>query len=178
MKHLFLHSISTLLITSSLTPFAAHAALTRAEQVARVGKSLFMPWKATRAFENTVSNCTTGIAVAANVCDWMQPLQPHGNKREKEAYRKALKDPSMRHWVSLYNVIWCIKKGVACNEIYRLSSRFHWEAHNPLEYAVSILKIITIFGDRITEPEQLEKTSQMILQKTGSTDFNMYRKTI
>lgn len=161
MKHLFLYSISTLLVAILLINSPSHAALTRVETIAHVGKSLLMPWKATRAFNSTVSDYTTALAVVASVCDWAQPLKPQGDKKEKEAYRKALKEPSMRHWVSFYNAIWFLKKGVACNELYRISTRFHWDSRNPLEYIVSLLKIITIFGDRII-PEQIEKASKKL----------------
>jgi len=128
-----------------------------------------MPWKATRTFDKNVSTCSTTLAVVATMLDWMQPLQTHA------AYLKASKDQSMRHWVSFYNFIWFTKKGVACNEIYRMSSRFHWESRNPLEYIVSILKIIAIFGDRVIEPEQLEKASTMLWRKRAKRPKNDIR---
>lgn len=165
MKHLFFYISSIFLVANLLTPLSSCAAMTRVETITNVGKSLLMPWKSTRAFDNKVNSFTTGLAFVAYGCEWLQPLQPQGTKKEKKKYREALKDPSMRHWVVLYNVIWYTKKGVACNELYRLGSRFHWESHNPLEYVVSLLKIITIFGDRLIDPEQLEKASKKLWGK-------------
>ena len=159
MKRLFFYISTTLLVTNLLTHITMHAALTRAEAAADFGKSLLMPWRSTRAFENKVNSFTTALAVVANACEWVQPLQT------RKAYLKASKNQNMRRWVSFYDFIWFTKKSIACHEIYRISSRFHWESHNPLQYAISLLKIITIFGDRIIDPEQLEKTSKMIWAK-------------
>lgn len=141
------------------------SAATRAAATPNFAKSFFMPWTATKTHDNTINILTTALAGLANACGWAQPLQTRAE------YLDATKNKAQRSWVLFFNTIWWVKKGIACHEIYRVGSRFHRQSSNPnrnsIEYVVSLLKILSALGDRVAEPEHLERVSRATFGETS-----------
>lgn len=165
MKHLFLYTLSLFCITQPLYPTLSYndkrlkykAARLRMKQAHQsIFRSIILPRTATSVFERNLNLITTVLAGLTSACDWAQPIHT------RSAYALACKNSAMTKWTLLYSAIWWMKKIWACNEIYRVGSRIPQDPHNFLGCAVSLCKMLSIGGERVAEPEHLEKTSRIL----------------
>lgn len=165
MKHLFFYTLSLFCIVqplySSMSSNERHLKYKAARLRMRkahnsIFRSIVLPRTATPVFEYNMNVLTIVLTGLTKACDWLQPIQT------RTAYLDVYKSSTMAKWALLYSVTWWIKKILACNEIYRVGSRIHQKPHNILGVFVSICKMLSIGGERVAEPEHLEKTSRIL----------------